>query len=67
MRSQLASFSLPECSAQSNHALMQSVLLSQVQYQKYSDLYKIANSEGDIHAVDFLANATRAVVRALAC
>ena len=34
----------------------------QVQYQKISDVYKVAQQDGDIHAVDILSNSIRSVV-----
>lgn len=37
-------------------------LLLQVEYQKVSDLYKVAMQQADAHAVDFLLNTIRAVV-----
>lgn len=36
--------------------------LFQVEFQKVSNLYKIAMQQGDVHAVDFLCNTVRAVV-----
>ncbi|KAL3162081.1 hypothetical protein ABBQ38_009147 [Trebouxia sp. C0009 RCD-2024] len=53
-------FNFDSCSAVLG-CFIKALAIAKVEYQKVSDLYKIATQAGDVHAVDFLCNTVRAV------